>query len=200
MIRRKTESAIPGVATTADRGQILAIIERAFVDDPPARWLFPEDAVYRRVFPAFADAFGGAGIGAGTATLVPGRAAGLWLAPGVEADEERLVRVVLEAIAPSRQDAAMGVFAALGEAHPQQPHWYCPLIGVIPAFQGQGLGGALLRHALERCDADGLPAYLEATSVRSVALYERFGFRLRGEIAVADCPTIYPMWREVGGA
>jgi GNAT superfamily N-acetyltransferase len=42
--------------------------------------------------------------------------------------------------------------------HPKGPHWYLPLIGVDATKQGRGYGSALLRHALERCDRDGLPA------------------------------------------
>ena len=34
-------------------------------------------------------------------------------------------------------------------------------------MKGQGLGSALIRPALDRCDSDGLPAYLEATASSS---------------------------------
>ncbi len=54
------------------------------------------------------------------------------------------------------------------------------LIGTDPAQQGRGLGSAALRSALARCDASGLPSYLEATSIRSAQLYRRLGFH--------DCP------------
>jgi RimJ/RimL family protein N-acetyltransferase len=81
----------------------------------------------------------------------------------------------------------------MAEFHPQEPHWYLPLLGVDPMKQGRGYGSALLVHALERCDRDRLPAYLEASSPRNKALYERHGFvgdrRHPGRIV----PPMWPM-------
>jgi hypothetical protein len=60
-----------------------------------------------------------------------------------------------------------------------------------------GFGAALLRPMLERCDADGVPAYLEATSPRNRALYERHGFEVTEELKLpAGGPPIWLMWRE----
>ncbi len=44
------------------------------------------------------------------------------------------------------------------------------------ALQGQGLGSALMQPTLERADSAALPAYIEASSKHSAALYERLGF------------------------
>ena len=69
-------------------------------------------------------------------------------------------------------------------------------MGVIGGRQGAGLGSAMLRHRLERADADGLAVYLEASSPRSRALYRRHGFADLGEpVRVADSPLLWPMWR-----
>ena len=50
-------------------------------------------------------------------------------------------------------------------------------IGVHPDTQGQGLGSTLMRPTLDRCDREGLPAYIEASNERSAALYARLGFQ-----------------------
>ena len=84
----------------------------------------------------------------------------------------------------------------MGEFHPTEPHWYLPLIGVDVTRHGCGYGSALLRHALERCDRDRLPAYLEATSPRSKALYERHGFEELGVIQAGGSPPMWPMLRQ----
>ena len=77
-------------------------------------------------------------------------------------------------------------------------HLYLVFLGVAPGAQGRGLGGALLRERLVRADAEGLPAYLEASSPRSRLLYERNGFRDTGDpIQLPDGPPIWPMWRAV---
>jgi hypothetical protein len=51
-------------------------------------------------------------------------------------------------------------------------------------------GSALMRPTLERCDHEGIPAYLEASSERNAALYERLGFQLTTELRVADSPPL----------
>jgi hypothetical protein len=57
------------------------------------------------------------------------------------------------------------------------------------------LGSALLAHALTRVDADGLPAYLESSSERNLALYGH-GFEVSSEVAIPGGPRVWPMWRE----
>jgi ribosomal protein S18 acetylase RimI-like enzyme len=64
---------------------------------------------------------------------------------------------------------------------PKEPHWHIGPIGVDPAFQGQGVGKALLGSFLEMADTDGPPAYLETDVDRNVTLYEKFGFRVVGQ-------------------
>ena len=75
-----------------------------------------------------------------------------------------------------------------GEFH-HQTHWYLPLIGVDGDKQGQGYRSVLLQFATERCDQDGLPAFLEATNPRNRALYERHGFEVVGEIQAGEPPA-----------
>jgi RimJ/RimL family protein N-acetyltransferase len=79
--------------------------------------------------------------------------------------------------------------------HPHQPHYYIRYLGVATRFQGHGLGTALLRPTLDRCDREGVPAYLEASSERSAALYERLGFVHLGELRVPNGPRFWPMRR-----
>ncbi|MGC4109314.1 MAG: GNAT family N-acetyltransferase [Nocardioides sp.] len=52
------------------------------------------------------------------------------------------------------------------EHHPTQPHYYVRWVGVRPGLRGQGLGSALMRNVLDRCDEELQPAYLEASSER----------------------------------
>ena len=50
---------------------------------------------------------------------------------------------------------------------------------------------------LERCDTEGIPAYLESSKESNIAYYRRFGFEVTGEIVIAPGgPTVWPMWRE----
>jgi len=98
---------------------------------------------------------------------------------------------------PSKARAVMGeVLEQIGLHHIEEPHWYLPMIGVDPSRQGQGLGSALLAHALARCDAEHMPAYLESSNPATVPLYQRHGFRVTAEIQAGASPVIYPMLRD----
>lgn len=95
----------------------------------------------------------------------------------------------------NRQAGVFALFDEMARHHPQEPHWYLPMVGVEPARQGRGDGSALIAPVLAGCDAKGVPAYLEATSPRSRTLYARLGFEDMGVIEVGDCPPIVPMLR-----
>ena len=103
--------------------------------------------------------------------------------------------MVREAVPPDLLPEVGELFSQIGRARPQQPHWYLPSLGVDPAHQGQGVGGALLRAALERCDREGAASYLESSSPRNVPLYERHGFEVQGEIRYGSSPPVIPMLR-----
>jgi GNAT superfamily N-acetyltransferase len=179
-----------------DEQRVLDTLTCAFATDPACRWLYPDERQYRRNFPAFAMAFGGGAILEGSALLSRERdGVALWLPPGSAPDDDALVRLIERSVPDHRRDDVFALFAEMDRQHPLDPHWYLPLIGVVPARQGLGIGAALLRPVLEACDADRLPAYLEATSPKSVPLYQRHGFEPVGEIRVCDCPPIVPMLR-----
>jgi ribosomal protein S18 acetylase RimI-like enzyme len=122
--------------------------------------------------------------------------AALWLRPGAEPDGDRLGALMQEAIPESQQEARFGFFEQMATYHPHEPLWYLPMIGVDPAYQGGGLGSALLAHALAEVDRGHSAAYLEATTPRSRDLYARHGFEVTGTIQVADSPPMFPMLRK----
>jgi ribosomal protein S18 acetylase RimI-like enzyme len=183
-------------ASSADRPRLVDVITRAFAADPPSRWLYPDDGQYWRFFPRFVEAFGGSAVDYGTAEIVAdGGAAALWLPPGGHPDEAALGTLLEESIDPARLEHAFVLFEQMARYHPDGPHWYLPMIGVTPGHQGHGYGSLLLEHAVARCDREGLPAYLESTSPRSVGLYRRHGFEVVAEIRVGNAPPIFPMLR-----
>jgi len=183
-------------ATSADTDKCVALIALAFSNDPAARWAYKDPAAYLEHFPSFIRAFGCSAFDYHAAHHIEGSAAALWIPPGVEPDEGPLIALVERSVPADDLADVLAVFGQMGEAHPQEPHWYLPLIGTDPAQQGRGHGSTLLRHALAICDADRVPAYLEATSPRNVALYQRHGFEITGTIQAGDSPTITPMMRQ----
>jgi ribosomal protein S18 acetylase RimI-like enzyme len=88
------------------------------------------------------------------------------------------------------------IFEKMSGYHPDEPHWYLPLLGVDPLHHGKGMGSALLQHALVICDQDSKYAYLESSNPRNITLYQRHGFELLGTIQVNTSPSIFPMLRK----
>ncbi len=69
---------------------------------------------------------------------------------------------------------------------PVEPMWYLGVLATHPAAAGRRLARATAEEGVRRAAADGLPAYLETTNPRNVAMYERSGWTRAGETAVGD--------------
>lgn len=95
----------------------------------------------------------------------------------------------------NRLEDVASLFTQMAEHKPTVRHWYLRQIGVDPAVRGRGYGSELLRRGLEKCDHDGAPAYLKATSPANRRLYERFGFVAEAELQAGESPPLWPMTR-----
>jgi GNAT superfamily N-acetyltransferase len=194
---RPPEARIAGAARD-DAARLAASLSAAFYDDPVFRWFSPDDQRRGAMLPDFFDVFVDAYLSHGatyTDDAVSGAA--LWAAPDTDP-------LSVEPVYAQRLEAVAGVDAPrlfeiveLLEAHaPDERHYHLQFLAVHPKRQGAGLGGALMAPILQRCDRDGMPAYLEATSDRNRALYERHGFRARGAIPLPGGPALWRMWRD----
>lgn len=197
-------SPVVRTATTADVPALAMALARAFDDDPVWQWIFPDPGPRGRGLIAM---FGvllrhvhlrhGATETAGRGDLV--EAGALWDPPGhwrVPLTTQLRQGVPLVRAFGTRLLPALRALSAVEKQHPEEPHWYLAVLGTDPAAQGNGLGGALLRSRLDRCDADGLPAYLESSKESNVPYYERFGFEVTQEVKLArGAPTVWLMWR-----
>ncbi|KFC74569.1 NrgA [Bosea sp. LC85] len=173
-----------------------AVIALAFAADPMARWSLRDAQTYLAVMPDLIRAFGAAAYDSDSADVSEDfGGAALWLPPGVEPDIETLERLIRENADPAILSEVDAIFDAMERYHPKVPHWYLPLIGADPARQGQGIGSALMRHALARCDAEGAAAYLESSNPRNISLYQRHGFDILGTIQAGSSPVVTPMLR-----
>ncbi len=184
------------LATTNDARRLKGVLAEAFYEDPIFGWLMPDDASrlerLRRFFAIelrqvalprgrvwSTDELAGAAL-----SMPPGR----WRVPPRAA-------LYMGATFGMRLPRAARLLAAMEWRHPHELHYYFADIGVVPDMHSKGIGSALMRPTLERCDARGLPAYLEASSARNAALYERLGFRLIRELQLAGSPPLRRMLR-----
>ena len=182
--------------TPAEEEAAAQTILLAFAADPMARWTWPRADQYLAAMPRMIRAFGSRAFANGSAWRTPDYSAvALWLPPGVDADEDGLGAVIESTVEGSLRSETDPIFEEMASYHPTEPHWYLPLIGADPAHQGEGLGEALMTHALARCDRDHVPAYLESSNPRNSPFYERHGFERLGAIQVGSSPTLVPMLR-----
>ena len=180
----------------SERAEALAVLTAAFEDDPAARALYPDAEDFQKYFPGFIESFGGAAFTNGTVDRSADRlGVALWFPPGLEPDPAPVMAHLEATIDPACHKTLFAGLEIQGGLHPDEPHWYLPFIGVRPEAQGRGMGAHLLELGLDRADADGMPAYLEATSRRSVPLYSRHGFKVIGVVNAPEYPEIFAMWR-----
>jgi GNAT superfamily N-acetyltransferase len=187
-------------ASAGDVSRIASTLARAFFDDPVFRWASPDDARRHRLLPGFFSLF--------TQTLKrhdevyvvgEGTGAALWAPPGeppVPEDEADEFGRRLEDMSGVDAERLFAVSKLIDEHHPPGSYYFLQFMGVEPASQGHGIGSALLAQVLERCDREGVRAYLDATSPTNKRLYERHGFQASGEYAPEGGPPLWPMWRE----
>ena len=184
-------------ATISEMDPVIAVVVAAFIADPPARFAWPSPHDYLKYMPVATRAFAGACFSHGTADVSADRCGvALWLPPGVEPEGASLEKIFRETASPANLDDLLATFDRMERSHPREPHWYLPQIGVDPNAQGKGIGSALMRHALDRCDREQTLAYLEASKPSNIPFYQSQGFEVTAEIQVGKGPAVMPMIRK----
>jgi GNAT superfamily N-acetyltransferase len=184
------------VARAADIEPLINVMVLAFSADPVARWMYRDAQRYLGFFGRFIRAFAGKAFLTGTAWCIEGMLGGaLWLPPGVNPDEDAIVAILDESVPRDVMTDVNAMFAEMAAYHPRIPHWYLPTIGIEPHLHRKGLGSALLKDGLNRCDREHMPAYLESSNLANVPLYQRLGFEVLGVIRAGGSPPMVPMLR-----
>jgi GNAT superfamily N-acetyltransferase len=107
---------------------------------------------------------------------------------GVSWRERSTLRRVLAARSAAAKPAGRG------------PSWYLSVLGTDQDYRGRGVARRLLERTLERCDIEGLAAWLETTEGTTAAMYGRFGFETVAAIAGGELlPGLWVMRREPQG-
>jgi len=178
-----------------------AALVRAFYDDPMLIYMFPEPRTRARALRRFfilqlrqspkkrVLAY----------TTEGCRSTALWMPPRTSPPgvREVIAQLPIFLIMGRRFGAALELVQLVEARHPKTPHYYLGGLGTDPAWQGRGLGSAVLTPVLDICDRDGVPAYLESSKESNVAFYQRHRFELTDEVVVPDGSVrLWLMWRE----
>lgn len=181
---------------------VAAVIARGFQDNEVWVWIAPDErrrarmlqryyrVAIRRIFGPRGGAWTTADVGGGALWAPPGR----WPLTRDEARWDLFGLLPWVGLGGVRRGHRFDRLVA--GRHPKQPHYYLQTLSIDPARQRRGYGSALLEPMLERCDAEGMPAYLETQREANIAFYNRFGFVEDDPIQLPDGPALWPMWRD----
>jgi GNAT superfamily N-acetyltransferase len=195
------------LAGESNHAEIVAVLSRAFWDDPlfdflSAGNLLKEYCVLPRVFRTAMTDFRShaAELYVADVSGKPRSFAG-WLGPGAfpRSRAERVTRDLRAAallLTLRNRRSAAALLREVERRHPTEDHWYLALLGTDPSVQGKGLGSALLRPVLQRCDVEATPAYTETQKLANVAWYARLGFVTIDELRLPNTPPVWRLWRD----
>lgn len=179
-----------------------AVLADAFQDDPVWMWICPDPARRAKHLSSLFAQVIRPRVQRDTAfTTSSHEGAAVWAAPGTwktsTADVARCLVPAVRSVGLGKVRERLGALPAMEKGHPREPHWYLEILAARVDLRGRGVGSALMAPVIERCDRDGMPAYLESSKFENLAFYHRFGFEVTEEIEIAPgCPPLWRMWRD----
>ncbi len=179
---------------------ITDILADAFRTDPVITWVSADSTCPKVLFAEVLPLF----FPHGHVYLAADRqGAALWLPPGVIMRSPLTIGSVCRYVRGFGVGSMGRLFSLLmrmEKNHPEARHYYLFAIGVRSGAQGRGIGSALLRHVLSRCDREQVPAYLENTNAQNLPLYLRHGFEVLQELPLpSGGPKLWLMLRRPRG-
>jgi GNAT superfamily N-acetyltransferase len=175
------------------------VIADAFCHLAVSQWLIPDPAARHRIFPDYFRLYVEHALADGIVCTTPGQdAVALWLPasetpalPPEDYDQQ------LATVTGPWIDRFRAFDQALEGRHPTGfAHHHLAILAVHPDRQGQGIGTTLLRAHHATLDSDGIPAYLEASSMPSRRLYRAEGYDDHGGPIGLPGAAMYPMIRQ----
>jgi len=187
--------------TASDIADIADALVKAFHDDPVMLHIFPKDNGREKKLRALFLSEAKRSLSRGALhTTSGGRSQGgaIWMAPDKwkTGGFELFGQIPLMfAMGLANSSRALSVLGTMEKVHPEEPHWYLAVLGTATEHQGKGVGSALITPILDKCDTEGVPAYLESSKESNIPFYSRHGFEVTGEVNVKNGPSLWPMWR-----
>lgn len=190
-----------GSTGPASTGRVLA---EAFHDDAMFRFVEPDDRRRAQRLPWFFAATARLGRQQGRLDEMPGRGAAVWLTPGSSDVGPLTVLRSGLVLAPLRLGpSAFGRFTRITSAFEEagrvarqgRPTWHLFILGVAPAYQGQGIGRQLIAPVLELVDAAHQQCYLETLEQTNLSFYRALGFEVASEHDLPGLPRFWTMIR-----
>ena len=191
----------------SDLPEVAGLFAAAFHDDPVIAVMIPgERNRLQRLTKVFLSELRTGAMAGGAVDLArredDGRLVGAaaWESPDRKTSSWAKVRElprVVSAVGLRHLPQTLRTLDVFAKSRPDHAHWYLVDIVVGEEARGLGIGSRLLNHRLEVVDEAGLPAYLEATTLGSQRLYERFGFTAKDWLHMTESDYPVTMYREI---
>ena len=192
-------TAAPRIAGPGDIDTVADIVTDSFLHLEVIRFLVPDDARRRTVSRDWYRLYIAHAIhGAGQVVMIEdATAAAVWFDRTGEADEPEDYPEHLADLAGDDLPRFQHLDLQMEANHPTDPHWHLLFLAVRPGHWSQGLGSRLMDYTHGRLDAEGIPAYLEATGEQNRRLYQRHGYTDMTPpiLPVTDDIVLHRMWR-----
>ena len=92
------------------------------------------------------------------------------------------IKLIFKAIGFENISKAIQREKAISKHYPDGNIYYLWFIGVMPEFQGRGIGEKLMREILADADRMKRAVYLETSTLKNIPWYEKFGFEVYNEL------------------
>ena len=195
-------STDPIVTSDPDLEAVVATLSCAFADDPVIKWAIPEDVPERaRYLDAFFDITTRQLLDNGGAVAATASYDGVLVWSGTEASSEEdniAVLAELEQACGPCGPKVSTLMQTLDAHHPTDLplHVHALYAAIRPETRGTGAREMLIGAFRELRVTHGFGVYAEASSLRSLRLWERLGSkRIGGEITLPGGPSLYPIFR-----
>ena len=195
----------PPVVRLARHGESKALgglLGKAFFDDPIWMWVVQDPERRRKHLGQFLAQVIHGRVKAGTVwTTTEQEGTAVWAPPGEwKVHPLKMLPALpsaLRCVGFRELQTRLEAFEKMEAGHPTEPHWYLEILAARHDLRGLGVGTALITPMLDRCDEEGLPAYLESSKRENLPFYHRFGFEVTEELTIASgCDPIWRMWRD----
>ncbi|RQO74349.1 N-acetyltransferase [Pedobacter sp. KBW06] len=92
------------------------------------------------------------------------------------------IKLILQVVGISNIFNVTNREKAIKSNYPDAPFYYLWFIGVSMEDQGKGIGSNLLSEIIKDADQKGKPVYLETSTVKNIAWYQKFGFSIYNKL------------------
>ncbi len=189
-----------------DIEKAVAVLTRAFHEDPLIRLIYPDSEERKRYTPILWKFLTKDGLKYGEVYSPTKKIEGVakWLPPGKE--HMGIWRTIKSGglkmgvaltrqndkrkLSPRRIEEITNKITQIHKELMKEPHWYLANIGVDTEFQGKGYGSKLIKPMLERIEKTGYPVFLETNFEGNVGLYEHLGFDLIDETKIPETEIV----------